>query len=177
MSALSHNMKLIRKRLNCTQTAFSQILDIGFRTYVRYESGERDVPAVVLEKLSNLGNISLDRLLTTRLDAGELDIPDNLLIPEKPESYTVISGSRQEGRIMLKGYRRDFLITQDAEEKKILNHFRTLSPASKSRFLDEMENTLQSHSLQAKNKTARPNKQLRRRGLSQLKKIARSVKV
>ena len=89
MSALSQNMKLIRKRLNCTQTAFSQILGIGFRTYVRYESGERDVPAVVLGKLANLGNVSLDRLLTTRLDEKELDRPDNLLLPDSPGEYTV----------------------------------------------------------------------------------------
>lgn len=118
MTVLSHNMKLIRKKLNCTQTVFSQILEIGFRTYVRYESGERDVPAVVLVKISNLGNISLDRLLTTRLDETELNQPDDLTPPEIPESLAIVGGSLQEGRIMLKGYRDDFLITLNPGEKK-----------------------------------------------------------
>ncbi len=40
--------------------ALSEALEIGFRTYVRYEAGERNAPVMV--KLAKLGNVSLDRL-------------------------------------------------------------------------------------------------------------------
>jgi len=39
MTILSENLRTIRKHLNCTQMAISEVLDIGFRTYVRYEAG------------------------------------------------------------------------------------------------------------------------------------------
>ena len=64
MSILSKNVKLIRRELRCTQSAMAEILRIGFRTYVRYEAGERDAPVSVLIKLAHLGNISLEQLLT-----------------------------------------------------------------------------------------------------------------
>ena len=79
MIVLAENMRTIRKSLKCTQMALAQVLDIGFRTYVRYESGERDAPVSVMIKLSRLGNISLDRLLTTRISNEELKHPDGEL--------------------------------------------------------------------------------------------------
>ena len=76
MTTLSENMKTIRKSLNCTQMAIAKVLDIGFRTYVRYEAGERDAPVAVLVKFARLGSISLDRLLTTKLEPLDLEMPD-----------------------------------------------------------------------------------------------------
>ena len=64
MTVLSENLKIIRKKLNYTQIALSEVLEIGFRTYVRYEAGERDAPISVIVKLARLGSVSLDRLLT-----------------------------------------------------------------------------------------------------------------
>ena len=55
MSVLANNVRLIRKELRCTQSAMAEILKIGFRTYVRYEAGERDAPVSVLIKLARLG--------------------------------------------------------------------------------------------------------------------------
>ena len=66
MTVLSENLKIIRKKLDCTQNALSEVLEIGFRTYVRYEAGERDAPVSVLVKLARLASVSLDRLLTTK---------------------------------------------------------------------------------------------------------------
>ena len=73
MTTLSENMKTIRKGLSCTQMAIAKVLDIGFRTYVRYEAGERDAPVAVLVKFARLGSISLDRLLTTKLEPSDLE--------------------------------------------------------------------------------------------------------
>ena len=47
----------------------ARLIDVGFRTYVRYEVGERDAPVNVLIKMAKLGNISLDQLLSTALRA------------------------------------------------------------------------------------------------------------
>ena len=61
MSILAKNMKMIRRELKCTQSALAEILKVGFRTYVRYEAGERDAPISILVKMSRLGNISLEQ--------------------------------------------------------------------------------------------------------------------
>jgi transcriptional regulator with XRE-family HTH domain len=76
MTILSENLKTLRKKLNCTQMAISEVLEIGFRTYVRYEAGERDAPVSVMVKLAKLGNVSLDRVLTTKILPEDLDTPD-----------------------------------------------------------------------------------------------------
>ena len=85
MTILSENLRTIRKKLNCTQMALSEVLEIGFRTYVRYEAGERDAPVSVMVKLAKLGKVSLDRLLTTEILLEDLDTPDQ----EKPQPTTV----------------------------------------------------------------------------------------
>lgn len=177
MTILSDNMKQIRQHLNCTQTAFAQVLDIGFRTYVRYESGERDVPAAILVKMSGLGNVSLDRLLTTPLDEEELSQPDTLTFPDKPKQLAVIGGSLNEGRLMLKGYRDDFLITINPREKKILNHFRKLPPKTKEKCLRELETlTTRNQKASGGGKVKGAGIIQKKKNTSKLKKIVRSVK-
>ncbi len=177
MTYLSDNMKAIRNHLNCTQTAFAQVLEIGFRTYVRYESGERDVPAAILVKISRLGNVSLDRLLITRLDKVELEQPDTLTPPDKPKTLRVIGGSLHEGRLMFKGFRHDFLITVNPREKRILNHFRKLSPRVREKYLQDVE-TLTQKKLKKPINGQKPvsSKMLKRKNTSRLKKMAHSIK-
>ncbi|NIQ02185.1 MAG: helix-turn-helix domain-containing protein, partial [Nitrospinaceae bacterium] len=119
MTILSGNMKVIRKALNCTQMAIAKVLDIGFRTYVRYEAGERDAPAAVLVKFARLGNISLDRLLTTRLEPADLELPDTDPPAGKLDQVDAIGGSLKEGRLVFKGVRGDFYVATSAEEKKL----------------------------------------------------------
>jgi len=46
------------------------LIDVGFRTYVRYEVGERHAPVNVVIKMAKLENISLDQLLSTALRAA-----------------------------------------------------------------------------------------------------------
>ena len=177
MTILSSNMKVIRNKLNCTQTAFAQVLDIGFRTYVRYESGERDVPAAILVKISSLGNISLDRLMTSPLDSEELNQPDTLTPPNKPKSLKVIGGSLLEGRLMFKGFREDFLITVTSREKKVLNHFRKLAPKIREKCLRDVENLSQESTKKPTgDKTRVSSKTLKQKNTSKLKKMARSIK-
>ena len=60
MSILAKNLKTVRKELGCTQSVMSEILKVGFRTFVRYEAGEIDAPVSVMVKIARLGNISLE---------------------------------------------------------------------------------------------------------------------
>ena len=55
MSILANNIKILRKELGCTQSVMADILKIGFRTFVRYEAGERDAPVSVIIKIARLG--------------------------------------------------------------------------------------------------------------------------
>lgn len=120
MTILSGNLKTIRKDLNCTQMALSKVLEIEFRTYVRYEAGERDAPVSALVKLARLGNVSLDRLLTTKVFPEDLQTPDQEKFPTSKAPLEVIGGGLEEGRLMFKDQLNDNLISTNKEEQKLL---------------------------------------------------------
>ncbi|MEC9423769.1 MAG: helix-turn-helix transcriptional regulator [Nitrospinota bacterium] len=139
MTILSNNLKVIRKNLNCTQTSLAEVLEIGFRTYVRYEAGERDAPISILIKLARLGNISLDRLLTTKVFPEDLKIPDQNNFPNSKAPLEIIGGGLEEGRLMFKGLLNDHLISTNKEEQKLLKFFREMSPTNRKKFLQDTE--------------------------------------
>ena len=135
MTILSENLKTLRNKINCTQMTLSKVLEIGFRTYVRYEAGERDAPVSVMVKLAKLANVSLDQLLTTKilpenLDTSDLENTQNII--QNPE---VISGSIEDGRLMLKGFMEDILVTNTKDEQKLLTLFRKVNYVSRDKFL------------------------------------------
>ena len=135
MTILSENLKTLRNKTNCTQMTLSKVLEIGFRTYVRYEAGERDAPVSVMVKLAKLANVSLDQLLTTKilpedLDTSGLENTQNII--QNPE---VISGSIEDGRLMLKGFMEDILVTNTKDEQKLLTLFRKVNYVSRDKFL------------------------------------------
>ena len=135
MTILSENLKTLRNKINCTQMTLSKVLEVGFRTYVRYEAGERDAPVSVMVKLAKLANVSLDQLLTTKilpenLDTSDLENTQNII--QNPE---VISGSIEDGRLMLKGFMEDILVTNTKDEQKLLTLFRKVNYVSRDKFL------------------------------------------
>ena len=117
MTILSDNLKTIRKIHNCTQIALSEVLEIGFRTYVRYEAGERDAPVSVLVKLARLGNLSLDRLLTTKVLPEDLQTSGKKKLPTSKSPLEVIGGGLEEGRLMFKGQLNYNLISPKKKNK------------------------------------------------------------
>ena len=176
MTVLAENLKTIRKDLHCTQMAISEVLGIGFRTYVRYEAGERDAPVSVLIKMAKLGNIPLDRFLThkiTPMDLGQGTAPAT-----KSGKVEVVSGSLTEGRLSLKGISQDFYITTNANEKKLLTHFRKLSPSTREKCIQEMEKKLKKMKNQGPvSGTKRvPKKVIKAQNTIQLKKMAKTIK-
>ena len=139
MTILSENLKTLRNKTNFTQMTLSKVLEIGFRTYVRYEAGERDAPVSVMVKLAKLANISLDQLLTTKilpedLDTSGLENTQNII--QNPE---VISGSIENGRLMLKGFLEDNLVTNTKDEQKLLTLFRKVNDISRDKFLLDLK--------------------------------------
>ena len=139
MTVLSDNVKTIRKKLNCTQMALSEVLGIGFRTYVRYEAGERDAPISVLVELARLGNVSLDRLLTKKILSEDLNTPDKEKLPTSKAPLDIISGGLEEGRLMFKGLLVDHLVSTNKAEQKLLTLFRQMNPANREKFLLDAE--------------------------------------
>jgi hypothetical protein len=115
----------------------SDILKVGFRTYVRYEAGERDAPVAVLVKMARLGNMSLENLLTRKIDQLTILPMDtetlNLVPPE------VKSVSFQSGTIVFKKLAREGLLALDDAEKKAVSAFRRMPKALKSDFLKDLE--------------------------------------
>ena len=157
--------------------ALSEVLEIGFRTYVRYEAGERDAPVSVMIKLAKLGNISLDRLLTTKIYPEDLDTPDQ----EKPQSIIkspeVIGGGIDEGRLMLKGFLKDNLVTNSKDEQKLLTLFRKANPSSREKFLLDLEWMLNnSRRSRLKDTKKIPRKLEKAQTAVKLKKLAKNIK-
>ena len=139
MTLLATNLRAIRKNLSCTQMTISEVLDVGFRTYVRYEAGERDAPIALLIKIARLVNISLDRLLTTLLTPDDFKTPDLEKAPISSQKMEVISGGVEEGRIMFKGLTNDHFIAKDKSEKDLLLEFRKLNCLDKKKYMVNIE--------------------------------------
>ena len=178
MTVLSENLKIIRKKLDCTQITLSEVLEIGFRTYVRYEAGERDAPVSVLVKLARLGKISLDRLLTTKIYIEDLQASDKHLPLTSNDSLEVISGGLEEGRLMFKGLSRDYLISTNKEEQKLLTLFRQMNAKNKKKFLLDTEwmytNTRKSTRYRKPRKVSR--KEEKAKNTIKLRKLAKLIK-
>ena len=121
MTILSENLKTLRRYLNHTQRTLSKILDIGFRTYVRYEAGDRNIPVVVLIKMARLGNISLDQLIITQIKEKDLIIPDTKKSLSQTDPLDIVESSLNERRLVSRGINDNYFISNKAKEKKLLN--------------------------------------------------------
>ena len=138
MSILAQNMKIIRRELKCTQSAMSDILKVGFRTYVRYEAGERDAPVAVLVKMARLGNISLEHLLTQKIDSlAILPMDTETLNLAPPEIKSV---NFQTGHILFKKLTKEGILALDEAEKKAISAYRRMPQNLKTTFLKDLEN-------------------------------------
>jgi hypothetical protein len=114
----------------------SSILKVGFRTYVRYEAGERDAPVSVLVKLANMGNLSLEHLLTREVEPYNITpIQASFAEPSKTE---VKSANFRMGQICFRKPIRERLMTIDDSEKKLVAIFRKMHSDQQSLYLDNM---------------------------------------
>jgi transcriptional regulator with XRE-family HTH domain len=124
MLILAKNLKVIRKELGCTQSIMSEILKVGFRTFVRYEAGARDVPVSVLVMIARLGNISLEQLLSSEVDKN--DIAPIQKVNKILSSTEVSMVNFKEGSVIFNNPSRKEFITLDGDERKILTLFRKM---------------------------------------------------
>ncbi len=128
MSQISENLKVVRKHLDLTQLEFSKVLEIGFRTYVRYEMGERETPIPVLTKISKQNKISLDDLILSPLVINDF----RGLSQESPSKK---NGKNQTSSSI----ENETLIISKKEEKNLLNLFRGMNLQTRKKCLVEME--------------------------------------
>ncbi len=177
MTILSENLKTIRRHLDCTQIALSEVLGIGFRTYVRYEAGKRDVPVAVMVKLTRLVNIALDRLLTTPISELDLKIPNSSSPPVSKAKLDVIGGSLDEGRLVFKGIHDDFLISKGEQEKKLLGLYRKMDTLTREKYILDLEWLLKNaRSNRKRNFAKKPSKKSQKtKNIARLKKAAKSL--
>ncbi len=137
MSILAKNLKTIREELDCTQSMMSGILKVGFRTFVRYEAGERDAPVPVLIKIARLANISLEKLLTTSIKP--IDIAPLEKISRRSYPAQIESLDFQTGYVTFKDPSGQEIITVDDIEKHILTLFRKMPSDLKKDCIDSLE--------------------------------------
>jgi len=177
MTILSNNLKVIRRNLNYTQTTIAEVLEIGFRTYVRYEAGERDAPISVLVKIARLGNISLDRLLTTKILSEDLKTHDKKSFPTSKARLEVVGGGLEEGRLMFKGLLNDNLVSTNKGEHKLLKSFREMSPTNRKNFLLNIERVFNnSRKSIHSSKEKKSRKEEKYKTVNKLKNLAKSIK-
>ena len=60
---LSERLLLLRKERHLSQEAAAEEIGLAYRSYRRYESGERDMPLSIAVKLADLYGIALDELV------------------------------------------------------------------------------------------------------------------
>ena len=137
MSILAKNLKTIRKELGCTQSMMSGILKVGFRTFVRYEAGERDAPVSVLIKIARLANISLEKLLTTSIEP--IDIAPLKKTGQGSNPGQIESLDFQTGYVTFKNPNCREIITVDDVERRILALFRKMPSGLKKDCIDSLE--------------------------------------
>ena len=133
MSVLAKNLKTIRKELGCTQSVMSEILKVGFRTFVRYEAGERDAPVSVLVKIARLGNISLEQLLTTAIEPNDIAPLEKI---NRGATVQVQMIDFKVGQVTFKDPDQQELMTIDDAEKRILTLFRKMPQRLKKDCID-----------------------------------------
>jgi len=137
MSILARNIKTIRKELKCTQSSMAFILTVGFRTYVRYEAGERDAPVSVLVKLANMGNLSLEHLLTREVEPYNIT---PLQSSFSGKGHTEIkSANFRLGQISFKKPAKERLMTIDHPEKKLIAIFRKMRSDQQDEYIGNMK--------------------------------------
>jgi len=137
MSILAKNLKTIREELDCTQSMMAGILKVGFRTFVRYEAGERDAPVSVLVKVARLANISLEKLLTTSIKP--IDIAPLEKINRGSNPVQIESLDFQTGYVTFKDPNCQEIITVDDVERRILTLFRKMPSGLKKDCIDSLE--------------------------------------
>lgn len=137
MSILAKNLKTIRKELGCTQSVMSEILKVGFRTFVRYEAGARDAPVSVLVKIARLGNISLEQLLTSEINKN--DIAPLQKVNKNLSSTEVGEVNFKEGLVTFNNPSRKEIITLDGDERKMLTLFRKMGHRMQKDCLSSLE--------------------------------------
>ena len=141
MSILAKNLKTIRKELGCTQSLMANILNVGFRTFVRYEAGERDAPVEVLVKIARLGNISLESFLTKSIKPNDIAPLEKINKGITPVYIQFIDF--KAGHItFLEPNRREFMTINDSE-KSLLTIFRKISPRFKKDLTESMNQTVE----------------------------------
>ncbi|MFQ5451532.1 MAG: helix-turn-helix domain-containing protein [Nitrospinaceae bacterium] len=140
MSILAKNLRTIRKELLCTQSMMADILKVGFRTYVRYEAGERDAPVSVLVKIAKLGNLSLEHLLTK-------EVNKNFIAPLKAFSKNPVPPdvrivNFRAGHVLFKKPSRQELLTLDDAERKLVSLYRKMDAGLQKKCLDNLGKAL-----------------------------------
>ena len=125
MSILAKNLKTVRKELGCTQSVMSEILKVGFRTFVRYEGGTRDAPVSVLITIARLANISLEQLLTSEVAKNDI-VPLQRTCNESPSTEVSMVNFKQGSIVFNNPYRQE-IITLGVDERKLLSIYRKMS--------------------------------------------------
>jgi len=136
MSILANNIKVVRKELGCTQSVIAKILKVGFRTFVRYEAGERDAPVAVLVKIARLGNISLEKFLTKGIEPN--DIAPLEKINKEISRVQIKSLDFKAGNVAFVEPNRQELMTNNDREKRLLTLFRKMPPQFKKDLMESM---------------------------------------
>ncbi len=153
MSILAKNLKAIRKELRCTQSMMSEILKVGFRTYVRYEAGERDAPVSVLVKIAKLGNMSLEQLLTVSVRKSIISPVKTLTKNSVPPEVKMVHFGT--GQINLKNPAKQELLTINSSERKLLSIFRKMDADLQKECLGNMGKPVKKTAAKPKNKVAK----------------------
>ncbi|MCK9162660.1 MAG: helix-turn-helix domain-containing protein [Arcobacter butzleri] len=112
MYKFNEKIKVFREKLKLTQEEMAKQLEIGVRTYIRYEKGERFPTIDIVYKLARLDNINYNWLLGDQ---------DNMIIEEQNSSTDGIICINTEDYVYSAEIKELFELLKDVPKSWIRN--------------------------------------------------------
>lgn len=112
MYKFNEKIKVFREKLELTQEEMAKQLEIGVRTYIRYEKGERFPTIDIVYKLARLDNINYNWLLGDQ---------DNMIIEEQNSSTDGIICINTEDYVYSAEIKELFELLKDVPKSWIRN--------------------------------------------------------
>lgn len=100
-------IKAIRKKLQLTQSEFSELLNVSVKTVERWESGKKEItgPVVTLMKMLNM-----DLSLAKKLEIPKKELPMRLWYYYKNEICTMIDVDERKQIVQVTNYTNDDML-------------------------------------------------------------------
>ena len=110
---LNMKLKLLREKFKITQTKIAKDIGITQQAYANYEAGIREPDAIMLKKLANYFNVTVDYLL----DNFDKESPNEKKITDEDIKFALFNGDKEITDEMYEDVKRFAAFVKDKYHK------------------------------------------------------------